>query len=72
LKSFFATLETGWSGFFASSVINVVGEVQSSKTCRETMGDVDMDEDSMSEPCGGATAGFLSTPAVITLTLDHH
>ncbi len=49
LKSFFATLETGWSGFLASSEINVVEEVQSSRTCRDTMGDED-EEDFMIEP----------------------
>ena len=38
LKSSFATLETGRSGFLASSEINVVEEVQRSRTCRETMG----------------------------------
>ena len=45
LKSSFATLETGRSGFLASSEINVVEEVQRSRTCRETVG---VDEDTIS------------------------
>jgi hypothetical protein len=43
LKSFFVTLEMGRSGFLAISEINVVEEVQRSRTCRETIMDVDED-----------------------------
>jgi hypothetical protein len=56
LKSFFATLETGWSGFLASSEINVVEEVQSSRICRDTMGDED--EVFMIEPLGSGLLGM--------------
>ena len=56
-----------WSGRFASSEVSVVGELQSSRTCRETMVDVEVE----------GTWSALSLAAdstldvIITPTLDH-
>jgi hypothetical protein len=65
LKSFFATLEMGRSGFLASSEINVVEEVQRSRACCETI--VDVDEGAILYPILGRQRHHC---IVITLTLD--